>query len=63
MSASGPCWQPWLLADEIHGMIMAGTIGAVVGAYFLTRGRRALIPLMIGHGLVDTVSQTIYFFA
>jgi membrane protease YdiL (CAAX protease family) len=43
------------------GMIMTGVIGAVVGAYFVTRGRRALIPLMIGHGFVDTVSQTIYF--
>jgi membrane protease YdiL (CAAX protease family) len=56
----------WFGAGHISqgpsGMIMAGTIGAVVGAYFLTRGRHALIPLMIGHGLVDTVSQTIYFF-
>ncbi len=44
-------------------MIMAGAIGAIVGAYFVTRGRRALIPLMIGHGFIDTVSQTIYFFS
>ena len=45
------------------GMIMAGVIGAVLGTYFVTRGRRALVPLMIGHGFVDTVSQTIYFFS
>lgn len=48
-------------SQGISGMIMAGTIGAVLGAYFVTRGRRALIPLMIGHGFVDTVSQTIFF--
>lgn len=49
-------------SQGISGMIMTGTIGVVVGTYFVTRGRRALIPLMIGHGLVDTVSQTIFFF-
>jgi membrane protease YdiL (CAAX protease family) len=49
------------VSQGASGMIMAGTIGAVVGTYFVTRGRRALIPLMIGHGFVDTVSQTIYF--
>ena len=51
------------ISQGASGMIMAGVIGAVVGTYFLTRGRRALIPLMIGHGLVDTVSQSIYFFS
>ncbi len=51
------------VSQGASGMVMAGTIGAVVGAYFLTRGRRALIPLMIGHGFVDTVSQAIYFFS
>ncbi len=49
------------VSQGVSGMIMAGVIGAVVGTYFLTRGRRALIPLMIGHGFIDTVSQTIYF--
>lgn len=48
-------------SQGVSGMIMTGIIGAVVGTYFVTRGRRALIPLMIGHGLIDTVSQTIYF--
>ena len=51
------------ISQGASGMIMAGVIGAVVGTYFLTRGRRAIIPLMIGHGLVDTVSQSIYFFS
>jgi len=50
------------VSQGISGMIMAGTIGAVIGAFFLTRARRALLPLMIGHGLVDTVSQSIFFF-
>jgi membrane protease YdiL (CAAX protease family) len=49
------------VSQGVSGMIMTGVIGAVVGTYFVTRGRRALFPLMIGHGLVDTVSQTIYF--
>jgi len=48
-------------SQGVSGMIMTGAIGAVMGTYFVTRGRRALIPLMIGHGLIDTVSQTIYF--
>ena len=33
------------------------------GADFVTRGRRAVIPLMIGHGFVDTVPQAIYCFS
>ncbi|MDH3589770.1 MAG: CPBP family intramembrane metalloprotease [Gammaproteobacteria bacterium] len=49
------------ISQGISGMIMAGTIGAVVGVFFVTRARRALLPLIIGHGFVDTVSQTIYF--
>jgi len=49
------------VSQGVSGMIMTGAIGAVVGTYFVTRGRRALIPLMIGHGFIDTVSQTIYF--
>lgn len=50
-------------SQGISGMIMTGAIGAVVGAYFVTRGRRALMPLMIGHGFVDTVSLTANFLA
>jgi len=49
------------VSQGVSGMIMAGVIGAVAGTYFVTRGRRALIPLMIGHGLIDTVSQTSFF--
>jgi len=49
------------ISQGISGMIMAGAIGVVLGSYFLTRGNRALIPLMIGHGIIDTVSQTIFY--
>jgi len=51
------------VSQGISGMIMAGTIGAVVGLFFLTRARRALLPLIIGHAFVDTVSLTINFFS
>ena len=49
------------VSQGISGMIMAGTIGAVLGLFFLIRARRALLPLIIGHGLVDTLSLTINF--
>lgn len=49
-------------SQGISGMIMTGAIGAVLGFYFVSRGRRALIPMMLGHGFVDTVSLTINFF-
>ena len=51
------------VSQGISGMIMTGVIGAVVGAFFITRARRALVPLIIGHGFVDTVSQTIHYFS
>ena len=51
------------VSQGLSGMIMVGAIGAVLGAFFLTRARRALLPLIIGHGFVDTVSQTIYYFS
>ena len=51
------------VSQGVSGMIMAGAIGTVVGIYFVTRGRRALIPLMIGHGFVDSMSQATYFFS
>ncbi len=48
-------------SQGISGMIMTGAIGAVVGAFYVTRARRSLIPLIIGHGFVDTVSLTFNF--
>jgi membrane protease YdiL (CAAX protease family) len=49
------------VSQGLSGMIMAATIGVVVGVFFLTRARRILLPLIIGHGLVDTVWLTIHF--
>jgi membrane protease YdiL (CAAX protease family) len=48
-------------SQGISGMIMASVIGVVVGTFFLTRARGSLVPLILGHGIFDTVSQTIYF--
>ncbi len=49
-------------SQGVSGIIMTGAIGVVVGAFYVTRARRSLIPLIIGHGFVDTVSLTINFF-
>ena len=51
------------VSQGVGGMIMAGAIGAVLAIYFLTRGRRSLVPLIVAHGLIDTVTQTIHFFS
>ena len=51
------------VSQGVGGMIMAGAIGAALGTYFLTRGRRALLPLIIAHGLINTVTVTIHFFS
>lgn len=51
------------VSQGVSGMIMTGVIGVVLGVFFVTRARRALLPLIIGHGSVDTVSQTLYFFS
>lgn len=50
-------------SQGVSGMIVTGAIGAVLGAFFVTRARRALVPLIIGHGFVDTVSLTIHYFS
>ena len=49
-------------SQGVSGMIMTGTIGAVLGVFYVTRARRALIPLIVGHGLFDTVALSINYF-
>ncbi|GAB4531674.1 MAG: hypothetical protein Tsb0010_12990 [Parvularculaceae bacterium] len=49
-------------SQGLGGMIATGVIGLGLGVYFLTRARGSLIPMIIGHGLVNTISQTAYFF-
>jgi membrane protease YdiL (CAAX protease family) len=36
------------------GMIITGAIGTALGLYFMTRGQRSLIPLVLSHGIIDT---------
>ncbi len=50
-------------SQGVSGMIMTGAIGVVLGWFYVTRARRALIPLIIGHGMFDTVALTINFFS
>jgi hypothetical protein len=51
------------VSQGVSGMIMAGAIGAVLGAFFLTRARGALVPLIIAHGLINTTTQTMNYFS
>lgn len=50
-------------SQGVSGMIMTGAIGVVLGWFYVTRARRALIPLIIGHGMFDTVALSINFFS
>jgi len=50
-------------SQGVNMMIMASVTGALLGTYFLTRSRRALLPLIIAHGLIDTVTVTINYFS
>ena len=36
------------------GMVMTGVVGTALAIYFLTRGQRTLIPLVLSHGIIDT---------
>jgi len=50
-------------SQGVNMMIMASVTGAVLGTYFLTRARRSLLPLIVAHGLIDTVAVTINYFS
>jgi uncharacterized protein len=50
-------------SQGVSGMIMTGSIGAVVGLFYVTRARGALIPLIIGHGAFDTIAFALYYFS
>jgi membrane protease YdiL (CAAX protease family) len=41
-------------SQGVTGMIITGAIGTVLAVYFMTRGRRSLVPLVISHGIIDT---------
>jgi hypothetical protein len=48
-------------SQGISGMITAGLIGFALGIYVLKNPKRGLWPLIIAHGLIDTIVLTIYF--
>jgi CAAX protease family protein len=48
-------------SQGISGMITAGLIGFALGIYLLKNSKRGLWPLIIAHGLIDTIVLTIYF--
>ena len=48
-------------SQGLSGMILTGVIGLVFALYFLTRARRSLVPLMLVHGLVNTITLTIAY--
>ncbi len=36
-------------------MVMTAAIGTVLAVYIMTRGERSLIPLVLSHGIIDSV--------
>ena len=42
----------------LHGALVTGAIGCSIGIMYLWFGRRNLLPLIIAHGLVNSISQT-----
>jgi membrane protease YdiL (CAAX protease family) len=41
-------------SQGVTGMVMTATIGTALAVYFMTRGQRSLIPLILSHGIIDT---------
>jgi membrane protease YdiL (CAAX protease family) len=41
-------------SQGVTGMIITGAIGTALAVYFMTRGQRSLIPLVLSHGIIDT---------
>jgi len=48
-------------SQGISGMISAGLIGFALGIYVIKNSKGGLWPLIIAHGLIDTIVLTIYF--
>jgi len=42
----------------LHGALVTGAIGFSMGVMYLWFGRRNLLPLIVAHGLVNSISQT-----
>lgn len=50
-------------SQGVGGVIAIIAVGVAIAAYYLTRARKSLIPVIIGHALVDTVALTTSFLA
>ena len=42
----------------IHGAIVTGSLGLVFGLFYLKIGRRNILPLILVHGIVNTIGMT-----
>jgi CAAX protease family protein len=52
----GHGYQGWI------GIILTGSVGLIFGAVYLL-GKRAMLPLIIAHGFIDTLSLTQFYFS
>lgn len=48
-------------SQGISGIIVTGLIGFALGIYVLKNSKQGLFPLIVAHGLIDTIVLTIYF--
>ena len=44
----------------VPGMVGAGVVAIIFGSIYLL-GKRKLAPVIIGHGLINTISLTAYY--
>ena len=47
----------------LHGAIVTGMIGLVFGLIYLWLGKRNMLPLILTHGLANSIAQTTRFLA
>lgn len=50
-------------SQGLSGMIVTGAIGVLLAIFYVSRARGSLFPLIIGHGLVNSVGLTVNYFA
>lgn len=48
-------------SQGLSGMIVTGSIGFVLALFFVTRARGSLIPMIIGHGVANTLLFTLAY--
>ncbi len=61
--AQGSLFGAGHASQGVTGMIMTATIGTALAAYFMTRGQRTLIPLVLSHGIIDTTVLSVSWVA